>query len=76
MYPLNMHKTPPEVGFACANTQAEHIALTHGGYEPAYVAVEAPASDRDALIAQGEAKGLKVDKRWSDARLAEEVAKA
>lgn len=31
--------------------------------------------DRDKLLAQAEAKGLKVDGRWSDKRLADELAK-
>ena len=74
MYPLNMNLPAPAVGFALANDAEEHQALTAAGYGPAYVAPAAP--DHDALMAEAEAKGVKVDKRWSDARLAEEVAKA
>lgn len=73
MYPLNMNLPAPAVGFALANDVEEHKALSEAGYGPAYVA---PELDRDALMTQAEAKGLSVDGRWSDARLAKEVAKA
>lgn len=44
MYPLNM-KLEQGIGFAVANDEAEHQALTEQGYGPAYVApVEAPAA--------------------------------
>ena len=81
MYPLNMNLPAPAVGFALANDATEHQSLTSAGYGPAYVAPAtadvAPATtDQDALMAEAEAKGIKVDKRWSAARLAEEVAKA
>ena len=36
MYPLNM-KLTDGVGFAVANDEAEHQALTQQGYGPAYV---------------------------------------
>ena len=71
MYPLNM--TLPAGGFAVANDAAEHQSLTAAGYVPPLVAEESP---RAALIAELEGKGVKVDKRWSDARLAEEASKA
>lgn len=38
--------------------------------------VLAPEFDRDALIALADDKGVKVDKRWSDERLAAEIEKA
>jgi hypothetical protein len=77
MYPLNLALAAPAVGFACANDEAEHKALSEAGYRPAFVAPAEPkALDRDELLIQAEAKGVKVDKRWSDARLTEEVAKA
>lgn len=72
MYPLNVQLPAPAVGFAVANDPIEHQALSAAGYVPAYVA---PVLDRAALLAEAEAKGLKVDGRWSDARLAEELAK-
>lgn len=45
MYPLNM-KLEQGIGFAVANDEAEHQALTDAGYGPAFVAapVEAPAA--------------------------------
>ena len=72
MYPLNVRLPDPQIGFAVANDEAEHKALSDMGYVPAYVA---PVVDRAALLAEAEAKGLKVDGRWSDARLADELAK-
>lgn len=82
MYPLNMQRATPDVGFALANDEAEHQVLTDAGYVPAFISVSSAtaqpalmALDRTTLMAQAEAKGMRVDKRWSDARLAEEVAK-
>ena len=72
MYPLNVRLPDPQIGFAVANDEAEHQTLSDLGYLPAYVA---SAVDRAALLAEAEAKGLKVDRRWSDARLADELAK-
>ena len=43
MYPLNVNLPEPLVGFARANDEAEHIALTAAGYVPAFVAAEKPA---------------------------------
>jgi hypothetical protein len=42
MYPLNM-KLTEGVGFAVANDEDEHQALTSQGYGPAYVAPAKPA---------------------------------
>lgn len=42
MYPLNMKKVDG-IGFAVANDEKEHKALTKNGYGPAYVAPEKPA---------------------------------
>jgi len=58
--------------------EAEHQALEGNWYEsPADIpAPEAEAVARAELIAQAEAKGVQVDKRWGDKRLAEEIAKA
>jgi hypothetical protein len=38
--------------------------------------VEIVDSSRESLIASAQAAGVKVDKRWSDARLAAEIEKA
>ena len=37
MYPLNMKLSEPGVGFAVANDEDEHQALTACGYGPAFV---------------------------------------
>lgn len=73
MYPLHVSLTAPAIGFARANDETEHQALTAAGYVPAYVA-PVPAFDRAALLEQAAAKGLKVDGRWSDERIAKELA--
>jgi hypothetical protein len=70
MYPINVQLQSPQIGYAVANDAEEHKALSAAGYLPAF-----EGADRDALIAQLEAKGVKVDKRWSDKRLSEELAK-
>ena len=73
MYPLNMSLPAPKIGFAVANDEVEHELLSDAGYTPKY---EKPAAvSRASLIAQAEAKGIKVDGRWSDDRLREELAK-
>jgi hypothetical protein len=41
-YPLDMKLPAPAIGFAVANDEADHIALTEAGYLPAYVAPAAP----------------------------------
>lgn len=73
-YPLQVSLPAPLIGFAVANDAAEHAALSDAGYLPALSAE--PAFDRAAAVAALEAKGVKVDGRWSDKRLAEELAKA
>jgi hypothetical protein len=73
VYPLHVTLPAPAVGFAVANDATEHQALTAAGYVPAYVA-PAPTLDRAALLEQAAAKGLKVDGRWSDERIAKELA--
>lgn len=74
MYPLNM-KTPGEQpGFAVANDEAEHQALTAYGYEPKYVApaveLEADPTETDgdghtvkSVRAQLDAAGVAYDRR-------------
>lgn len=47
MYPLNM-MNPASAGFAVANSEDEHQALSELGYEPKYEAKEADASEADA----------------------------
>lgn len=58
-------------------TEEEHAALEGDWYEsPADVPVSGSVVSREKLLAQAEAKGVKVDKRWSDARLASEIEQA
>jgi len=76
MYPLNVSLPELLVGFARANDESEHIALTAAGYVPAFVAPEKADLDRAALLAEAEKRGVKVDKRWAAERIAEELAKA
>ena len=38
MYPLDMKLPAPAIGFAVANDEDEHQALTAKGYGPAFVA--------------------------------------
>jgi hypothetical protein len=47
MYPLNM-KLAEGVGFAVANDEDEHRALTNAGYGPAYVAPVKPKATKAA----------------------------
>lgn len=78
MYPLNM-KTPGEQpGFAVANDEAEHQALTECGYEPKFVAAEPEADPAEAdgeghtvqsVRAQLDAAGIPYDKRLGLAKL-------
>jgi outer membrane scaffolding protein for murein synthesis (MipA/OmpV family) len=69
MYPLNM--THAAVGFAVANDEAEHAALSDAGYEPKYVKPEAADDEPDGLTLDGvraalDAAGVKYDKRIKD----------
>lgn len=90
MYPLNLTKaatgnTP--AGFALANDEAEHASLSEAGYLPSFIPPAEPTHDddehsdeernlRDALIVRAADLGITVDGRWSDKRLAAEVANA
>ena len=59
--------------------EAAHAALGKGWYESPVdvpVAGHDAVIDRQALIDLAAAKGVKVDKRWSDERLAAEIEKA
>ncbi len=60
-----MIEYPKWVNDKIVQDEAEELALIG----------ETKAVSREELILQAEAKGLKVDKRWSDTRLAEEIAK-
>lgn len=51
MYPLNM-KLNDGVGFAVANDEDEHQALTKAGYGPAYVPPAKPAKTPKGAAAE------------------------
>lgn len=53
MYPLNV-ELPNGVGFACANDESEHIALTAAGYLPAFVAPVKVDGRRTVVAKQAE----------------------
>lgn len=57
MYPLNMHN-PAACGFAVANTEDEHRALSGMGYEPPFVEPEPAGDEVEALRAQLDALGI------------------
>ena len=81
MYPLNLTKptTDPlrvSAGFALANDEAEHKALSAQGYEPKWVATEADPSEDDgrghtveSVRAQLDAAGIAYDRRSGLAKL-------
>jgi hypothetical protein len=55
MYPLNM-KLVDGVGFAVANDEDEHQALTNAGYGPAYVAPAKTKGTKTAANIGGDAQ--------------------
>jgi hypothetical protein len=60
MYPLNVKLPDPKIGFAVANDEDEHKALTEAGYLPAYQApAEAAAPEKAAKKAPAEAAASK-----------------
>lgn len=85
MFKRMMHPDPLQWGFA--SSPAEEATMRKNGWvddapiEVQIVAVETPKrvkkpTAREVLQGQADALGLKVDGRWSDSRLAEEIAKA
>lgn len=73
MYPLNVSLPAPAIGFACANDEIEHEALTAAGYMPALIKAESVAaampdddqstSTKAELMAALDAAGIDYDKR-------------
>lgn len=47
MYPLNVSLPAPAIGFALANDETEHAALTEAGYVPALVKAETKAAPQE-----------------------------
>lgn len=58
--------------FAIAHDAEQEAIARESGFAMAGEGVEKPGD----MSAEAEALGIKVDKRWSDKRLAEEIAKA
>ena len=57
MYPLNLHN-PKCCGFAVANTEDEHKALSEMGYEPSFQASGQVVDEVEGLRAQLAALGI------------------
>lgn len=78
MYPLNMQLPAPAVGFACANDEAEHIALSEHGYTPAFVKAEKAEEGHtlESVKAALDAAGVEYDKRLGLAKLIDLLPKA
>lgn len=57
MYPLNLHN-PKCCGFAVANTEDEHKALSEMGYEPSFQASGQVVNEVEGLRAQLDALGI------------------
>lgn len=75
MYPLPMTLTSG-IGYAVANSEAEHKALTDLGYGPKYAEPDADPSEADgaghtveSLRAQLDTLGITYDKRFGLAKL-------
>ena len=75
MYPLSMTLIAG-IGFAVANDEAEHQALTASGYGPAYVVPEADPAEHDdaghtveSVRAGLDAAGIAYDKRLGLSKL-------
>lgn len=73
----------PNHGFHHAYNTLEEETMRKNGWvddvaEPPAEEETEPEStpDRAAMLADAESRGMRVDKRWSTARLAEELAKA
>ena len=72
MYPLNLQLASPAIGFAVANDEAEHAALTDSGYLPALEKkTEQPVENQAiaAVRAQLDAAGIAYDGRMGIAKL-------
>lgn len=70
MYQLNM-KNAALGGFAVANNEAEHVALTNAGYEPKFVATEKEDEGRtvDSVRAELDIAGIEYKKTFGLAKL-------
>lgn len=76
MYPLNMKTAGDQPGFAVANDEAEHAALSELGYLPKLEAAEESVdADGDGVMTKAEVMAaldkaeIEYDKRWGLERL-------
>ena len=67
MYPLNLTKPGDQPGYALANDEAEHQALSDLGYEPKLE--KAAEQTKEEVMAALDAAGVEYDKRWGLERL-------
>ncbi len=71
-YPLDMKLPEPGIGFAVANDETEHKALTVMGYSPAWVETQDEAGHTlESVRATLDAAGIAYDKRLGLAKLIE-----
>lgn len=65
-------------GSRIVRSEEEHAAAGDGWYEsPVLIPANSPVQlDYSALVAKAEGMGIKVDKRWSGARLVQEIEAA
>jgi hypothetical protein len=78
VYPLNVKLPDPAIGFAVANDEEEHKALSDMGYGPKWTAPEPEADPTESdgaghtvesVRAQLDAAGIAYDKRLGVAKL-------
>ena len=67
MYPLSVQLASPAVGFAVANNETDHAALTAAGYLPALE--KKAVQSIDAVRAQLDDAGIAYDKRMGVEKL-------
>lgn len=69
MYPLNVSLPSPAIGFAVANDENEHKALTEAGYVPAFAESSEPTLE--SVREQLDALGIEYDRRLGLSKLIE-----
>ena len=68
-YPLNVQLPAPQIGFAVANDEGEHQALTDAGYLPALVESDATGHTVESVRATLDAAGIEYKKTFGLAKL-------
>lgn len=61
MYPLNVTLPAPLIGFAVANDEAEHAALTESGYLPALAGADLAAGEEVSEVKRGPGRPKKAE---------------